>query len=158
VYKRQVVFLFVGDGPEKARLQQTVVDSGLRNVRFLPPQPVAAMPALFSAARASIVPLRRAPLFRSARPSKLFPSLACETCVIYSGEGDAARLIEEARCGLVVPPEAPDQLAEAVARLANEPDLARQFGRNGRAMVERDYTWGRLVERWLAEVTEPVPA
>lgn len=156
--RSDVVFLFVGDGPEKARLQQTVIDSGLRNVRFLPPQPMAAMPALFSVARASIVPLRRAPLFRSARPSKLFPSLACETCVIYSGEGDAARLIEEARCGLVVPPEAPDQLAEAVARLADEPDLARQFGRNGRALVERDYTWGRLVERWLAEVTEPVSA
>ncbi len=154
----EIVFLLVGDGPEKSRLEQRVREERMQNVRFARPQPPSAMPELFSASRASIVPLRRTHLFRSARPSKIFPSLACETPVIYCGEGEAAELLTTEHCGLGVPPECPPALADAVMRLADDPALAGELGSRGRAFVSRTYTWERIVGGWLDQlVGSPAP-
>src|SRR5262249_37032547 len=109
-----IVFLLVGGGPEKGRLRRLAEEGCLARGRFPDPPPPPAMPAVFSEARASIVPLLDRPLFRGARPSKIFPSLACATPVIYSGVGEAAELIESSGAGLVVPPERPAELAAAV--------------------------------------------
>jgi glycosyltransferase involved in cell wall biosynthesis len=155
----EIVFLFVGDGPEKARLVREARERGLPNVRFCDPRPASAMPAVFAEARASIVPLLDRPLFQGARPSKIFPSLACATPVIYSGRGEAADLIADGHVGLVVPPECPEELAAAVRRLAADPVLARDLGTAGRRLVERDYSWSAIAERWLAELpARGVPA
>jgi glycosyltransferase involved in cell wall biosynthesis len=147
-----VVFLLVGDGPEKDRLRRLAAQRGLDSVRFADPRPPSAMPAVFSEARASIVPLLDRPLFRGARPSKIFPSLACATPVIYSGVGEAADLIERSGSGLVIPPERPRELAAAVRRLACDPAEAARMGAAGRCLVERDFGWPAIAERWLAEL------
>jgi len=148
----EIVFLLVGEGPEKARLQDLARERGLTNVRFEDPRPSRDMPPVFTAARASIVPLLDRPLFRGARPSKIFPSLACCTPVIYSGVGEAADLVESSGAGLVVPPERPAELAAAVRHLADDPGLAAALGAAGRRLVERDYSWSAIAERWLAEL------
>lgn len=148
-----VVFLLVGDGPEKARIRKAAAARELTSIRFADPRPAAAMPAIFSEARASIVPLLDRPLFRGARPSKIFPSLACATPVIYSGTGEAAQLVEGGRCGLVVRPEQPAELAAAVRRLADDAGLAADLGSRGRRFVEREFGWNKIAERWLSELT-----
>jgi colanic acid biosynthesis glycosyl transferase WcaI len=150
VTRRDIDLVFIGDGPDKERLQGLARD--LPNVRFLEPVPVSSMPPYFSASRASIVPLRKLDLFKGARPSKILPSLACETPVIYAGEGETAELITERECGLSVPPECPEKLAEAVTRLADDPALARNLGKRGRELVSADYSWESIVGRWLAEM------
>jgi colanic acid biosynthesis glycosyl transferase WcaI len=148
----EIVLLLVGDGPEKARLEQVARERALENVRFADPRQPREMPAVFTEARASIVPLLDRPLFRGARPSKIFPSLACCTPVIYSGVGEAAELVEASGAGLVVPPERPAELAAAIVRLADDPGLAAALGAAGRRLVERDYSWSAIAERWLAEL------
>jgi putative colanic acid biosynthesis glycosyltransferase WcaI len=152
-----IVFLLVGDGPTRASVMSRAREAGLGTVRFVEPQPVGAMPAIFSAARASLAPLRKTELFRGARPSKIFASMACETPVIFSGEGETARLLEEHRCGIVVPPESPQELAAAVLRLADDPAHARDLGVRGRALVERQFTWGAIVEDWLDQLGGKLP-
>lgn len=150
--RRDIVFLFVGDGADKPRLQEIAAARRLANVRFVPAQPLQAMPAILSASRASIVPLRSEPFFRRTLPAKILPSLACETPVIHCGDGDAAKLIDQSRCGLVVPPEHPDRLAEAVVELADDAAKARELGANGRRLVEERYEWSRAVDGWLARI------
>jgi glycosyltransferase involved in cell wall biosynthesis len=156
--RRDIVFLLVGDGPSKAGVVESAARRRLDNVRFLDMQPIEAMPNLFSASRASIAPMHRSELFKSTRPSKIFPSLACETPVIFSGEGEAARLLEDSDCGVVVTPETPAELAAAITRLADDPELARALGRRGRALVEREFGWDRIVDAWLEALPAPVGA
>jgi glycosyltransferase involved in cell wall biosynthesis len=43
-----------------------------------------------------------------------------------------------------VPPRDAEAIAEAVLALRAEPQWARALGRNGRARVERLYTWARV--------------
>jgi colanic acid biosynthesis glycosyl transferase WcaI len=148
----EVVFLCVGDGPEKARLRQAAEDRGLANVRFTDARPVSEMPVLFSEARAAVASLRDRPIFHSARPARIFPALACGTPVIFSGVGEAVRLIEQNGCGLVVAPEHPNELAAAVRQLAGDKSLAERLGAAGRRLVERNYDWSTIVEHWLSDL------
>lgn len=150
--RSDIVFVFVGDGSEKARLERRAEEAHLSNVRFVPPQPAEMMPAFFSASRASIVPLRSEGFFKRTLPAKIFPSLACSTPVIHCGDGDAARLISESNSGLVVAPERADLLADAVVRLADNPEFAAELGLHGQRLVEARYAWSASVTSWLADL------
>jgi colanic acid biosynthesis glycosyl transferase WcaI len=144
-----ISFVLVGDGSDKPRLEAMAREKQLGNVRFLPSRPVGEMPALFSASRASLVPLRSGEFFRRTLPAKMFPSLACATPVIHCGDGDAAALIKETGCGLVVKPDSPTELAEAVRTLAGDPGLARSLGDRGRQLVEERFGWRSSLDSWL---------
>ncbi len=78
--------------------------------------------------------------------------MACQKPVIYCGEGETARIIEEVGCGIVVEPENPEKLKEAVLRLSRDLKLAEEMGRRGRNFVEKNYTWKFLISQWLEEI------
>lgn len=145
-------FLMIGDGPERDRLLRIKAERKLENILFVRPCPVETMARVFSLATASIVPLRKLELFRGARPSKLYPSLACGKPVIYSGEGEAAELLEGAGCGLVVEPENPEALAQAVEQMADDRGSTEAMGRRGRGLVEREFSWSQIVDRWQRDL------
>jgi colanic acid biosynthesis glycosyl transferase WcaI len=146
--RSDIVFLLVGQGPERERLRDMARTRHLDNVVF-GDSPYDERPELYSIAWASVVPLRDFEAAQAMRPAKLFPSLSCGVPVIYSGRGETAHLIEAHRCGIVAPPNDPSALAEAVTRLAADARLRDSMGRSGRALVEAEYDWSTIVERWL---------
>ena len=150
--RSDIVFLLVGDGPEKARIVEQARNRNLENIRFVERRPVSEMPVLFASCRATVIPLRKGELLKTTRPSKVFPALACESPVILGGEGETAQLLLENRCGIVVPPEDARAFAKAVELLADQPEEALELGRRGRALVVREYGWETLVQAWLNEL------
>jgi len=149
--RQDIVFIMVGDGPERNRLKNVCVARQLRNVIF-GTSPYEEMDQLYSIAYASIATLRNITVAKGMRLSKVFPSLSCGVPVIYSGFGEAAELIAKKNCGLVTAPENSKQLAKAIIDLASEPDLRSELGRNGRTLVQKQYSWSEIVENWLHEI------
>lgn len=147
-----ILFLLVGDGSAKVHLKNSAIQKKLRNILFLDPMPLSAVAELYSFGYAGIATLCNKPLFEGARPSKLLPIMASGKPVIYSGSGEGARLVEEAKAGIVVTPEDPVALAEAVCKLLEHPTLAEEFGRNGRRYVEQNLSWPSLVKNWLEQL------
>lgn len=145
-----IALLMIGDGPERARLKEHVARRGISNVIF-GESPYAEMDELYSIVYASVATLRDVPVANGMRLSKIFPSLSCAVPVIYAGRGEAAELISRESCGVVVPPETPAALADAMRRLADDPARRGALGLAGRALVEREYSWSRIVPRWLEE-------
>jgi putative colanic acid biosynthesis glycosyltransferase WcaI len=152
--RSDVVFLMIGDGPERVRLRQMSEDRGLGNVIF-GQSSYEEMDQLYSIAYASVATLRQIEVAKSMRLSKVFPSLSCEVPVIYAGVGEAAELLEANRCGVVVKPEEPMLLAEAISSLASDPARRNKMGCAGRALVEKEYSWSTIVDRWLEEIENP---
>lgn len=146
-----IAFLFVGDGPERNRLIGMARELGLPNVVF-GQSPYEEMDKLYSIAYASVATLRNIEVAKAMRLSKIFPSLSCEVPVIYAGLGEAAELLESNGCGIVVKPENPDKLAEAIVRLAEDPSLRKSMGSKGRQLVEREYSWSAIIQHWLEEI------
>jgi glycosyltransferase involved in cell wall biosynthesis len=147
-HRTDIAFLFVGAGPERERLREMARD--LPNVVF-GASPYEEMADLYSISYASIASLRNIEVAEGMRLSKIFPALSCGVPVIYSGRGEAADLLEKFDCGVAVPPEAPDALAQAVERLADDPGRRSRMGENGRRFVVENYSWSGIVGRWLAE-------
>jgi colanic acid biosynthesis glycosyl transferase WcaI len=154
---KAIHFLFVGHGSNNKNLMKLAEDLGLDNVTFLEPVPVEQVRRYFSIARCGLVSLKDIPLFQGARPSKIFTIMACAKPVIFCGSGEGARLVGEANAGLVVQPESPEALAGAVQKLARNPKLGEELGRNGRKFVEENYGWPTLVPRWLRDLTRRAP-
>jgi colanic acid biosynthesis glycosyl transferase WcaI len=122
-----IVFLFAGAGAKRAELEESVRVRNLTNVRLIPSQSKAQMPNLWSIHDLALIPLRNHALFSTVVPSKIFEAMATGTPVLISvPEGEATRLVQATACGVLVPPEDPQALADAIVRLKQNPDeLAR---------------------------------
>jgi colanic acid biosynthesis glycosyl transferase WcaI len=150
----EVVYVLVGEGAEKEGLVKRAQAEGMTNVRFLPNQPRTLMPDLLNLAYASIIPLKRLDLFKSALPSKMFESMATARPIVASLWGEAAELIESAGCGLVVPPEDAVALRDAVEKLAADPHLARELGEKGRQYVSAHFDRRVIATRFIELLSE----
>jgi colanic acid biosynthesis glycosyl transferase WcaI len=154
----RIAFLLVGDGSERERLQREAAARGLSNLLVLGQRPKRDMPAIWRLTDVSLVLLRRLDTFKSVLPSKMFEAMAMRRPMILGVEGEAQSLLEAAGAGIAITPEDDRALADAVVRLASDPDLVRRFGDTGRAHVERHYDRARLAADYAAFLEEVVAA
>ena len=147
--RRDIVFLLMGAGAERAQLGEAVERSRLANVRLLEKQPRERIPAFLAAADACMVPLRNQEVFKSAIPSKMFEAMAAGKPVILGVEGEAKEILLSSQAGLAVRPEEPQAMVEAILRLQNEPLLCRALGRNGRQAALEKYLRRAQAARYL---------
>ena len=144
----QIVFLLIGDGAERKRLLQLRDARGLSNVVMVEQQPKANMPIVWDLSSASVVHLKKSPLFKTVIPSKIFESMAMERPILLGVEGEAAQIVSQADAGVCFEPENAQQLADAVLRLASDSESARQMGVRGRRYVMEHFDRERLAERY----------
>jgi glycosyltransferase involved in cell wall biosynthesis len=147
-----VAFVLVGEGAERARLEQQARDRGLHRVQFVGERPRAEIPAILAATDLAVVMLRDTPLFQTVLPSKLFEIMGCARPVLLAVGGEARRLAESAGCGYIAPPEDPRAMADAVLHALEHPDDARARGLSGRRFVEQHFDRNALADRYLDEL------
>lgn len=135
-----IQIVFIGDGPEKNKLINMVKQKGLKNVTFLPVQPKANMPKIIASMDATIIPLKKLDIFKGALPSKMFEALASELPIVLAVEGEAEKLINNAKAGIVVEPENYKEIAEAILKLYKDEELRNKLGENGRKYVIDNYS------------------
>jgi len=82
-------------------------------------------------------------------PQALIQALAMTRAVVATDDGAVRELIEDGRTGLLVPPDRPQAVADAVERFLCDPGLARECGRMGREHVLRRYSQDDMVDRVL---------
>ncbi|MFZ1930125.1 MAG: glycosyltransferase family 4 protein [Candidatus Sulfotelmatobacter sp.] len=145
----EIVFLILGEGTEKASIVARARDHGLENVRFVDQQPREQIPAYISASDVCLVLLKKADLFKTVIPTKMLEFMACARPVILGVDGQARAILEEAGGGLVVEPENSDALVRAIRLLAANPEMAAQFGRNGREYVVRKYSRRETADKYI---------
>jgi colanic acid biosynthesis glycosyl transferase WcaI len=143
----EITFALFGDGPLKGDLIARTKELGLTNVTFFPRQDRTLMPTRIALWDVGLVPLADHPLFDGARPSKMFELMGQAKPVLFCGRGEGAAIVADNDCGLVVPPERPEALAEAIRALHAHPAKLEQLGRNGRRAAERHFDRARIAEQ-----------
>lgn len=134
--QKDIAFLLVGDGVEKAKLQKLAQENQLNNVFFLPMQPKDKYLEILSASDLCLATLRRE-VKTPVVPSKILSIMAAGRPILASLplDGDAPRLIAEAQCGMVITPSDPEAMAQAIMRLYHDPKLRETMGDRGRRYV-----------------------
>jgi glycosyltransferase involved in cell wall biosynthesis len=75
--------------------------------------------------------------------------MSCSRPVILGVDGHARKVMERANAGVFITPENPTELAEAVVRLAADPALREDLGRNGRQHVLQYFSRQHTAEVYL---------
>jgi len=119
----RIRFLMSGAGAERDALIDAAGRRNLDNVIFLAPQPKDAMPRVWSLCDIALVHLKNDPVFAGVIPSKMFEAMASGLPVLIAApEGEASQILLGDEAGVHVPAEDPEALAEAVTRLADDPE------------------------------------
>lgn len=150
--------LIVGGGSGLPVVEARIAELAVTNVELVAPVQPADVARLYSSAVAGISTLRDNPLFEGTRPSKIFPILASGLPVVYSGAGEGARLVEENGVGIVCAPGDATALADAISRVLEDTDGAREMGTRGRDLVVAKFSWRALVDSWLSQLGWVPPA
>ena len=144
--------VLIGDGPEKARLQQMAHDWGLKSVRFENVVPRAQVPHY--AAQADILVLvQKEVLYGSS--NKLYDYMAAAKPIVFSVFAGHNNLVEQAQCGVAASPESATDLAEKLLTVAHMPEVERRtMGERGRAYVQQHHDYSVLARRLAAVLEE----
>jgi colanic acid/amylovoran biosynthesis glycosyltransferase len=73
--------------------------------------------------------------------------MATELPIVATDVMGVPELVDDGINGLVVRPSRPDLLADAIGRLARDPELRRQLGAAGRDTVKREFDVGRSADQ-----------
>jgi len=102
-----------------------------------------------SSSIAGIVTFLPVPNHINAQPNKIFEYMASGLPVIGSSFPLWKLIIEDNQCGICVNPENPNEIASAINALANNPELAKKMGENGKRLVNEKFNWNNEKEKLL---------
>lgn len=141
--------LIVGDGPERARLEEIVAVGGLRDsVRLTGAVSHREVPALLATMDVAVAPYPKLENFYFS-PLKVYEYMAAGLAVIASRTGQVAKLIDDGVSGLLYEPGEVGAMAAAIDRLRLAPEFRRSLGRAARAAILRGHTWEAVMQRIL---------
>ncbi|MBQ1068756.1 glycosyltransferase family 4 protein [Micromonospora sp. D75] len=145
--------LVVGGGPYRSTLEKLARQSGLeRDVVFTGSVPSADLPAHYAAGDVYAMPCRtrNRGLDVEGLGIVYLEAGATGLPVVAGDSGGAPDAVRDGETGYVVGGRDVAQLADRVATLLADRDLARQFGAAGRAWVEREWRWETQAQRMAA--------
>jgi len=148
----RIQFVLGGSGSGRADLQGRC--AGLSNVRFLDLQPLERLNDWLGLADVHLLP-QRADAADLVMPSKLTGMLASGRAVLATAMPgtELCRVVtDDAACGLVVPPENPAAMAEALRALAADPARRDAMGASGRRYAEAELSRDAVLRRFEAQL------
>jgi len=89
-------------------------------------------------------------------PLKLFEYMACGKPIVATDIRGIREIITESHCGILVPPENSDELAQALMKLLQDDGLMAELGENGRRSVIKTYNWKSVAKAAMCVCEEAV--
>lgn len=115
--------------------------AGWEYVDYMGRQPRHVAMDTARAARVGLALFHPAPNHVCSQPNKLFEYMACGTPVVASDFPCWREIVERTGCGLLVDPLEPQETAEAVAWLLENPGEAAEMGERGRRAAMSTFCW-----------------
>lgn len=146
--KRPWKLRIIGDGPERAALEEQAAGLGIE-VDFRGAVAPADMPEQLAGSAIGVAPYpdlggEQQQYFS---PLKVYEYLAAGLPVVASAVGQLPQILGE--LGTLVPPSDPAALAAAIDTLAADPVLRGKLGWRGRTQAEEKHSWAGAVDRIL---------
>lgn len=145
--------IMAGDGPTRRQVRQLTRQLGIEDVVAFPGgvERAEVRRLLSTADVFCLVSLWE------GMPSAVMEAMASGLPVVGTRVNGIAELVEEGRTGLLVPPDDPQRLADALGKLLGDRAWRLRLGQAGRARIEREFGLDRMVaakQRLYQEVAE----
>ena len=108
----------------------------------------------YNMSKIGLVTLLPIKTFEISMPIKVFEYMAFALPMIGSNFGHIKKYIEQEDCGILVDPNNPDEIAEAMVLLLNDNEIYNRFSSNGRNATLEKYKWDFELDRLIGFYTK----
>ena len=146
----KIVFLIIGEGPQKEKIHLNIKKHNLTNIILLPFQSEDVLPFSLSSGDFSVVTLNQA-MDQLTVPSKLYPAMAAGQAILalFSENTDISDIVKENNAGIVVEQGDHENFVREISRLSNNEYLLREMKKNSRIAVNNKYSMKISVKKYL---------
>jgi phosphatidylinositol alpha-1,6-mannosyltransferase len=154
----EAALLIVGGGPAERRLRGMASEAPPRSVFFAGQVPAAELPRYYAVGDVFAMPCRNrlGGLEVEGWGIVFVEAAACGRPVVVGDSGGARETLVDGETGFLVDGADMAQVADAVARLLEDPVMAGQMGKAGRSWVEAEHTWAEsasLLGSWIRQAS-----
>lgn len=148
------ILVLVGRGPEMSVVAKTAWKLGVRDHVLLPGSVSDGdVQALYRICDVFALPTGNAAKGHVEGFGLVFAEAAAHGKPVVAGRsGGVEDAVLDEETGLLVEPDDPEALADAILRLLDDPGLACRVGENARRRVERELNWATFTRRVLEEL------
>ena len=140
IHNRSIHFVLVGEGAYKAEVEKRIKEQGITNVTLLPFQPYEDISHVFSLGDVSLV-ISKPGVGANSVPSKTWSIMSASRPVLANfDENELKTIIENNHCGIFTKAGDKEAFKEAILKLYHNPELCKEYGRNGRQFVMDNLT------------------
>jgi glycosyltransferase involved in cell wall biosynthesis len=137
-----VKFAVAGEGPDRAALHALLVELGLQDHVELRGQ-VRDMEEFYSSLDLLVSSSRQEGL-----PMALLEGMATGLAVVATQVGEVPKVVQDGITGILVPPDAPEQLACAIESFVGDAEKRSRFGQAGRRRVLEEFSAARMTAEY----------
>jgi glycosyltransferase involved in cell wall biosynthesis len=139
---RKLRVLVVGSFRHDPKYRQRLLERYGNRVVLIGPRPHTEMPMFLAIADMVVLPQRVTRATIAQVPGKVFEAMAMARPIVATAVSDLPEILDG--CGIVVPPESVDRLAEAIDQLLSRPEDARALGQDARVRCREHYSWDAM--------------
>lgn len=150
--RTDIRFTLLGSGNDLPAVQRAAQRAGIDNIRFLEAVPRETVAQLLAEADIGIVSFAPFPVLEANGATKFFDYLASGLPLLLNYQGWQAGYLAQYSCGLSSPQGDLDAFVSNLLRLADDPELRRQMGANGRKLAAELFDREVLAQRMLANM------
>lgn len=142
-----IQFVILGDGSRRDWMLHEKKSRNLNNLHLPGRFPANSMPFFMKKASVLLVTLADEEIFRFTIPSKIQAYLAAGRPILACLNGESARIVLDAKAGLVVPAEDAEALTSAILNLYKMPSKERDnMGKKGASYCKRHFNHNVLID------------
>ncbi|CEA00478.1 putative glycosyl transferase [Jeotgalicoccus saudimassiliensis] len=138
---KDIKFLILGNGVRKQKIKEYILNSKVSNVELYPLVPLEEAAYAYSIGDVGIV-LGRKGTSNNGFPSKTWSIMAAGQAIVscFDMDSELSEFVNSGNCGIALPPDNPQLLAEAIEKLYHNRDLTSQYQLNSREFVTNNFS------------------
>ena len=148
--KKNIKFHIVGNGSALEHCKEMAKEYGLTSVTFHGRKPVEEMPKYYAMADAMLITMFDNEMISKTLPGKVQTYMAAGKPIIGAINGEARRVIKEAKCGICGPAEDGSKLAENLLEFINSVKK-KNMAFNARAFYEKNFTKELFMKKLMVQ-------
>ena len=146
---KNIHWVVLGEGRRKEWVNSKVKEYGLESsFHLMGSFPLEMMPKFYAQADCLLFSLKKEYIFSITIPGKVQTYLACGKPIVCMVDGEAAKIIDDAKAGLSCPSESPELLAKNIEQLSSlsEAKLSK-LGENALLHYKKEFERNMLMEK-----------
>lgn len=148
IERDDIVYLIVGDGDDRMRLEQRVIDEGLSGrVFFLGSIPEKDLVAVYNAADIFVLVSDRGKGRGEGVPLTPLEAASCGKPIIVGNEDGSAESVIDGENGYVVSPRNRQELYERILTLVEKPAMRKAMGVKARTYIMANFSYATFYKK-----------